>query len=135
MASIEPTSGRFSDVAAEAAYAISLHGFAEEFGEAELTHGWNALVDVSPVTLRNVGENGLADLFAAWLAERGANAHAAGGALVWIRVDNGSQVKTMQWGHDGGARSGVDLVSRQWDRFVDESCDACADTTGRCDCL
>lgn len=116
----EPSSGRFSSVAAEAAWEIAQHGFtADEHGESEYGDGYNALVDVSPVTLRNVGADELADRLAAWLAYHGADASTAAGALVWIRQASDGQISVVEWGHDGGARSGTDAVRHQWQSWVD----------------
>jgi hypothetical protein len=116
----EPSSGRFSSVAAEAAWEIAQHGFTtDEHGESEYGDGYHALVDVSPVTLRNVGADELADRFAAWLAYHGADASTAAGALVWVRQTSDGQISVVEWGHDGGARSGTDAVARQWQAWVD----------------
>src|SRR5690606_30611423 len=116
----EPSSGRFSSVAAEAAWEIAQHGFTtDEYGESEYSDGYHALVDVSPVTLPNVGADELADRFAAWLAYHGADASTAAGALVWVRQTSDGQISVVEWGHDGGAHSGTVAVRHQWQSWVD----------------
>lgn len=54
--------GKFgTNVIAEAAYRLAGHGFCDEYGNSSEGNGWNALVELSPVLLRNVGETDLAD--------------------------------------------------------------------------
>lgn len=79
---------KFTDVTAEAAYIIAGEGFAEEFGNVETTAKWNALCDVNHVTLRNIGENELADRFK---AEHGENT-----ITVWVQADSDGFVSTIE---------------------------------------
>lgn len=44
-------------------------------------------------------------------------------ALVWIKEDNYGFVDIVMRGTDNGARSGTDLVNREWDAFVEASLD------------
>lgn len=103
------------DTAAEAAWAIAGNGFMlDEHGSTDLTTGWNALVEVSAVTLLNIDEPELSARFAAECTDDIA------GALVWIRQTTDGQVSTVQWAADGGTRSGTDMVNAAWDAFIAE---------------
>lgn len=95
---------KFSDVLSEAAYAIAGHGFAREFGSVEDRDGWNAIADVSPVLLRNVGEDELADRLEAEYGDRQ--------RVVWINEDSQGFVGKVRAG-TGGHPSEL----HTWERF------------------
>ena len=104
---------KFDSVLAEAAHAISTHGFTQsEFGSTE-DGGWNGLVDVSATVLLNLGEHELRDRFTT------AHGDAVGGFLVWLREDSQGFVSVVEFGSDSGARSGTDLVGRAFDDASD----------------
>jgi hypothetical protein len=54
---------KFDGILSEAAYTISLDGFADSTGDVQEI-GWYGRVDVSTVLLLNIGETELADRFA-----------------------------------------------------------------------
>lgn len=85
---------KFDSVIAEAAYEITLHGFAdEEYGTTDTT-GWNASVPVSAVTLLNVGAVDLSERFRA--------EHGDTTLYVWIRENNEGFVNLIEWSTTGG---------------------------------
>lgn len=85
------TTSKFSDVAAEAAYAIAGHGFAEdEFGSVD-HYGWNALVVVNSTCVLNIGDEELAQRLRA--AHPGIDVGAD--LAVWIREDAQGFVDTV----------------------------------------
>lgn len=52
---------KFSDIYAEAVHALAGHGFADEVGTVEYGSGAYMLAEISPVILRNVGEDDIAN--------------------------------------------------------------------------
>lgn len=102
-------SSKFDNVIAEAAYEIAGHGFAEEeYGTVDTT-GWNALVQVSAVTLLNVGA---ADLSERFRAEFGGDT-----VYAWIRENNEGFVTLID--HDPHAEpTGIEAVDNRFAEFV-----------------
>lgn len=104
---------KFESPLAEAAYAVCNHGFAEEeFGTVQ-DIGWNALVDVTPTVLLNLGET---DLFRKVQDQN----MPFSGYLVWVREDSQGNVSVVEFGSDEGLRSGTDLVNEAFDKARDE---------------
>jgi hypothetical protein len=106
----------FDGVIAEAAFTLWEAGYAlEESGSVEDVTGWNALVIVSTSELAKVDDT-------EDLADRLHGEVPNTGALVWIReVYSTPGIRVMSYGTDGDARSGTDIVNREWDIYLEEA--------------